>query len=61
LARALGLSLVVEGVETADTLALLRESGCHVAQGYLFSPPLPADELEAWLMDQDIGSSAHAG
>jgi EAL domain-containing protein (putative c-di-GMP-specific phosphodiesterase class I) len=30
-------------------LALLRERGCHVIQGYLISKPLPADELTALL------------
>jgi diguanylate cyclase (GGDEF)-like protein len=61
LARALGLSLVVEGVETVGTLALLRESGCDVAQGFLFAQPLPAAELESWLADHEVRSGVHAG
>jgi len=39
----------VEGVETNDQLALLRSEGCNEAQGYLFSPPRPAAEIESML------------
>ena len=46
MARSLGLELVAEGVETSSQLARLRELGCLRAQGYLFSPPLPAAELD---------------
>jgi diguanylate cyclase (GGDEF)-like protein len=45
----LGLRVVGEGVETEDTLALLRATGCDVAQGYLFAFPMPVDELQRWL------------
>jgi len=43
------LTLVAEGVETAEQLAFLRERGCHRVQGYLFSPPVPALALEELL------------
>jgi len=43
MASKLGLTVVAEGVETADDLARVREVGCHLAQGYLFSPPVPVD------------------
>jgi EAL domain-containing protein (putative c-di-GMP-specific phosphodiesterase class I) len=49
LARALGIQLVAEGVETELQLAELRALGAELAQGYLFSRPLPATELQAWL------------
>ena len=45
LARELGLKVVVEGVETADQLALLQEWGCDLYQGFLGAPPLTLDEL----------------
>jgi len=46
----LGLRVVAEGVEDEDTLRELRRRGCDLAQGYLFSRPLPAEELESWLL-----------
>jgi EAL domain-containing protein (putative c-di-GMP-specific phosphodiesterase class I) len=49
LAHALGLRLVAEGVEDEATAGALARSGCDEAQGFFFSRPLPADELEAWL------------
>jgi diguanylate cyclase (GGDEF)-like protein/PAS domain S-box-containing protein len=37
--------LIAEGVETAEQYHLLRKLGCETAQGYLFSPPVSADEI----------------
>ncbi len=48
LARALGLGVVAEGVETADQAARLRDLGCDLGQGYHFARPLPPDE--AWAL-----------
>ncbi len=45
MARNLGLTVVAEGVETAEQLALLKSFGCSLIQGYYFSKPLPRDEL----------------
>jgi diguanylate cyclase (GGDEF)-like protein len=45
LARSLDIETTAEGVETAEQLALLRGVGCQLAQGYLFSRPVPASML----------------
>jgi EAL domain-containing protein (putative c-di-GMP-specific phosphodiesterase class I) len=45
LAHALGLRVVAEGVEDDESLELLAELGCDLAQGYLISKPLPAAQL----------------
>jgi diguanylate cyclase (GGDEF)-like protein len=41
----LGMASVAEGVEDAAQLAVLQSLGCRYAQGYHFSPPVPADQL----------------
>ncbi len=45
LAKGLGLSVVAEGVETEAHKAWLCEQGCDYLQGYLYSRPLPFDQL----------------
>lgn len=45
LGHSLGLEVVAEGVERADHVDFLRAQGCHMAQGYWFSRPLPAADL----------------
>ena len=47
LATALGLSTLAEGIETDAEAQFLRQEGCQLAQGDLFSRPLPPDELMA--------------
>jgi EAL domain-containing protein (putative c-di-GMP-specific phosphodiesterase class I) len=49
LGRHLGLSIVAEGVESEMTLGLLEDIGCDIAQGFLFSRPLPYERIEAWM------------
>ncbi len=49
LGRSLGIATTVEGVETAEQLAIARDEGCVEAQGYLFSRPRPADEIAAFV------------
>jgi diguanylate cyclase (GGDEF)-like protein/PAS domain S-box-containing protein len=50
--RALNLHIVAEGVETRDQLAFLRMQGCAAYQGYLFSKPVPATQLQHLLRDR---------
>ena len=45
LARAMGMETTAEGVEDADQLAALRLEGCTNVQGFLFSRPVPADQV----------------
>lgn len=45
LANSLELGVVAEGVETQQQFQWLLENGCRVFQGYLFSRPVPADQL----------------
>jgi diguanylate cyclase (GGDEF)-like protein len=49
LARHLGFDVVAEGVESEEVLDVLVSLDCDVAQGFLLSRPLPADELDGWL------------
>jgi EAL domain-containing protein (putative c-di-GMP-specific phosphodiesterase class I) len=46
MAHSLKLSVIAEGVETEEQLAFLRERECNEYQGYYFSKPLPAEEIE---------------
>jgi EAL domain-containing protein (putative c-di-GMP-specific phosphodiesterase class I) len=46
LAHSLRLDVVAEGVETEAQLQFLREQSCDLMQGYLLSPPLPAEKFE---------------
>ncbi|MDH4154495.1 MAG: EAL domain-containing protein [Nitrospira sp.] len=50
--RALKLHIVAEGVETRDQLAFLRLQGCDAYQGYLFSKPVPAQQLQSLLRNR---------
>ena len=48
LAHGLGLSATAEGVETPEQLAILRDFGCDIIQGYLIAQPLAPEDLSAW-------------
>ncbi|WLW62400.1 EAL domain-containing protein [Achromobacter aegrifaciens] len=47
--ESLSLPVVAEGVENEEQRRFLIEQGCAAGQGFLFSPPLPAADLEEWL------------
>ncbi|MGX9718590.1 EAL domain-containing protein [Stenotrophomonas acidaminiphila] len=49
--QSLRLTVVAEGVESAEQLRLLGEQGYGIAQGYHFTPALPAEALEAWVRE----------
>ncbi|HEX6460912.1 MAG TPA: bifunctional diguanylate cyclase/phosphodiesterase [Thermoleophilaceae bacterium] len=49
MSRALGARVVAEGVETEEQLRGARKLGCELAQGYLFSRPVPPDEIDGLL------------
>jgi EAL domain-containing protein (putative c-di-GMP-specific phosphodiesterase class I) len=62
LARGLGLGTIAEGVEHLDQAMELRRLGCDAAQGFLFSPAVPASQIAPLLgrdfLASDAGSSA---
>jgi EAL domain-containing protein (putative c-di-GMP-specific phosphodiesterase class I) len=60
MARKLGLKTVAEGVETDQQTELLRAMGVDLLQGYYFSVPVPARELEGLLENQAAGAVAAA-
>jgi EAL domain-containing protein (putative c-di-GMP-specific phosphodiesterase class I) len=51
LARNLGMGVVAEGVQTAEQLAHLKALGCEHGQGYFFSRPLAADQIDSLISE----------
>lgn len=49
MAGRLGQQVVAEGVETAEQAAFLTDNGCHLAQGWYYSHPLPKTGIDALL------------
>ncbi|MBX9753891.1 MAG: EAL domain-containing protein, partial [Pseudomonadaceae bacterium] len=54
IAHNLDLECVAEGIENPEQLVFLRERGCAIGQGYLFSKPLPEAAFLAWLQQQEV-------
>ena len=49
MAHALGMLAIAEGVETEEQATILRDLGCDIAQGFLFTRALPFEEVEGFL------------
>ncbi|MCK5647899.1 MAG: EAL domain-containing protein, partial [Gammaproteobacteria bacterium] len=49
LAKSLNLRIIAEGVETEEQKDFLVSNGCLNIQGYLYSKPMPVDEMEVYL------------
>jgi EAL domain-containing protein (putative c-di-GMP-specific phosphodiesterase class I) len=49
LARGLKLEVCAEGIETAESYALLRSMGCDEGQGYYIARPMPEADLLHWV------------
>ena len=56
MAPPLEVPVLAEGLESEDQLRLLQSEGCHEAQGFHLSRPLPADALVDWLATDPTGS-----
>jgi diguanylate cyclase (GGDEF)-like protein len=52
LAKSLGFQVIAEGIETREQFEMMRFKGCDIGQGYHFAPPLPIDEIGAWLQQR---------
>ena len=50
MANGLGMATTAEGVETKEQLDTVKAEGCTEMQGFLFSRPVPAEEIEALLL-----------
>lgn len=65
MAESLGLDTVAEGVETTDQAEFLRQRGCTLAQGFLFSRPLPAEPfsqfIRSWNDHTSLPAALRAG
>ncbi|MBB3996432.1 putative bifunctional diguanylate cyclase/phosphodiesterase [Aureimonas pseudogalii] len=60
LGAAMGMTVVAEGVETAEQLAMLEAEGCTDMQGFLFSRPRPASDLAKMLVEVRNGFASGA-
>jgi EAL domain-containing protein (putative c-di-GMP-specific phosphodiesterase class I) len=61
IAHAVGLNVVAEGVETQKQLEQLVNMGCEEAQGYLFSRPVPEQDVPALLRSRIVRPAGTGG
>jgi EAL domain-containing protein (putative c-di-GMP-specific phosphodiesterase class I) len=61
LAQGIGLAVTVEGVETAEQADVLRGLGCTELQGFLFSRPRTAVEVEAKMRSKESRQAGRVG
>ena len=57
MAKSLGQHVVAEGIETQRQLDFLKEKGCELGQGFLFSQPVTAEDLVKKLMSNEFTQS----
>jgi len=56
----MGLVVIAEGVETAESWRILKRLGCDMAQGYYMSPPLPVGAIGDWFRSSEWGTGVTA-
>ena len=53
IARYLSVPMIAEGVETKEQMLTLKDLGCDIVQGYYFSKPVPAEEFEQFIRQEE--------
>ncbi len=61
MAQSLDLQSIAEGIETPEQLAVVAGLGCELGQGYLFSRPVPPEQISRMLCDAAGGGTLHGG
>lgn len=56
LAHNLNLIVIAEGVETAESLQMLKQHHCNYAQGYFIARPMPEAEFRKWCLNQRVST-----
>ncbi|WHY87309.1 EAL domain-containing protein [Neobacillus novalis] len=49
----LNFAVIAEGIETDEQLAFLKKNDCGTGQGYLFSRPIPAEQMDEYLVNRN--------